>query len=336
MDYETIAGVLDVVTGMVYPIFPAICHGFIDYDTGVILLEAQVIESGLILPETKQCLGIEEALRCQLIDEKIFNQLEELSNSAKIISRTLCESRDTHPVVGVYDNNIISEISVIKVLEAQFATGGLRVPATGERLNLEEAFQRELITAQLYFKLQERQKMCKELIDPNTAEKVSLMELMQRVTVDKETGLRLLRINPGEWGTINLRSGRQVSVLRAVHEGLIDREVMIRFLGAQLFAGGLIHPQTGARLTVDEALVCGLIDHDVASDLLTHQVQTGGIINPATGRRLTMDEAESKQKLIKIIETLDDIADFDKMEIAEQSVVRDSLLENEHPNSSEE
>ncbi|GCC28901.1 hypothetical protein chiPu_0007335 [Chiloscyllium punctatum] len=284
-DYETIAGVLDLATGMVCPIFSAICRGLIDYDTGVILLEAQVIVSGLILPETRQCLGIEEALRCQLIDGKIFNHLEELSNSAKIISS------GTHPVVGVYDSNVISEISVIKVLEAWFATGGLRVPATGERFNLEEAFQRELIPAQLYFKLQERQKMCKELIDPNTAEKVSLMELMQRVTVDKETGLRLLRVNQREWGTINLKSGRQISVLRAVHEGLIDREVMIRLLGAQLFAGGLIHPQTGAQLTVDEALKCGLIDHNTASGLLTHQIQTGGVIDTATGRRLTMDEA---------------------------------------------
>ncbi|GCB63620.1 hypothetical protein scyTo_0004458 [Scyliorhinus torazame] len=289
--FETVAGAIDLATGTIYPIFHAIRNGLIDYDTGMILLEAQVIVSGLILPETKQCLGMEEALRYQLIDGKIFNQLEELSNSAKLILSTLCGISDVHSAADANDHSTVSEISVIKVLEAQFATGGLRVPATGEKLSLEEAFQREFITAQLYFKLLERQKMCKDLIDPITAEKVSLMELMQRVTLDKETGLRLLHVKQQEGGTIILKSGRQASVFRAVHEGLIDREVMIRLLGAQLFAGGLIDPQTGSRLTVDEALEICLIDHDTASGLLTHQVQTGGIISPATGSRLTMDEA---------------------------------------------
>ncbi|XP_055491049.1 uncharacterized protein LOC129696943 [Leucoraja erinacea] len=191
------------------------------------------------------------------------------------------------PMFGMSSLRFLS----IKVLEAQLATGGLQLPVTGEKLGLEEAFQRKYITAQLYFKLTERQKMCKELIDPSTSEKVSLMELMRRTIVDEDTNLRLVPVRPQESSTVTLKSGRETNVFRAVHEGLIDREVMIRILGAQLFAGGLIDPQTERRLTVDEALECGLIDHDTASALLTHQVESGGIVDPRSGCRLTMDEA---------------------------------------------
>ncbi|XP_078256056.1 uncharacterized protein LOC144593812 [Rhinoraja longicauda] len=288
--YEAIAGVVDLSTGIVFSIFHAIRNGLIDYDTGVILLEAQVIVSDLIFPETRQCLDLEEALRCQLVDQHIFNQLKQLSDAIHT-SSALSGTSDIHPTVAAHVRNALSEVLVIKVLEAQLATGGLQVPITGEKLSLEEAFQRKFVTAQIYFKLTERQKMCTELIDPSTSEKVSLMELMQRTIVDEDTNLRLVPVRPQESSTVTLKSGRETNVFRAVHEGLIDREVMIRILGAQLFAGGLIDPQTERRLTVDEALECGLIDHDTASALLTHQVETGGIVNPKSGCRLTMDEA---------------------------------------------
>ncbi|XP_069742157.1 dystonin isoform X11 [Narcine bancroftii] len=289
--YEAIAGVVDLSTGIVYPIFHAVRSGRIDYDTGVILLEAQVIVSGLISPETRHCLTLEEALECQLVDQNIFNQLQLLSKYATYTSSTMSGMSKVHPAVAACAGNVLPEALVIKVLEAELATGGLRVPVTGERLSLEEAFQRKFITARLYFRLEERQRMCLELIDPCTSERVSLMELMQRTIVDEDTNLRLLPVRWQESGMITLKSGREMSAFRAVHEGLIDREVMIRLMGAQLFAGGLIDPQTERRLTVDEALECDLIDHDTASSLLAHQVQTGGIINPKNGCRLTMDEA---------------------------------------------
>ncbi|XP_059838231.1 dystonin-like isoform X6 [Hypanus sabinus] len=289
--YEAIAGVVDLSTGIVFPIYHAIRNGLIDYDTGVILLEAQIIVSGLIFPEMRRCLDLEEALRCQLVDQQIFSQLKQLSNAANHTSITLSGTGDVHPTVAAYAQNIQSEVLAIKVLEAQLATGGLQIPSTGEKISLEEAFQRKFITAQLYFRLIERQKMCKELIDPCTNEKVSLMELMERTIVDKDTNLRLLPARRLKSGMITLKCGRETSVFRAVHEGLIDREVMIRLLGAQLFAGGLVDPQTDRRLTVDDAVECGLIDHDTASALLSHQVQTGGIVDPKSGCRLTMDEA---------------------------------------------
>uniref|UniRef100_A0A4W3JP89 Dystonin n=1 Tax=Callorhinchus milii TaxID=7868 RepID=A0A4W3JP89_CALMI len=287
----TIAGVVDMETGVIFSVFDAIRKGLIDYDTGLCLLEAQVVVSGLIVPEINQCLSVEEALKYRLVDEKIFSLLRELSLAVERISDPLYLSGIAHPAVAAFEQRVISETSVVKILEIQLATGGLRAPATDERLDLEEAFQRDFIIAPLYFKLLERQRMCKELIDPNAAEKLSLMELMERTVVHKETGLLLLPVRRLEQDKILLKSGRKVSVFRALHEGVIEREVMIRLLGAQLFAGGIVDSSTGCQLTVDEALECGLIDQDTASCILSRQVQTGGVVNPVTGNRLTLDEA---------------------------------------------
>ncbi|XP_069036165.1 dystonin isoform X10 [Lepisosteus oculatus] len=289
-DFQTIEGIIDLESGAVYSVCRSVQKGLIDYTTGIRLLEAQLITSGLILPEFRMCLDLEDAFKHSLVDEQVYLQLQKLNEANKWIMNAQYSSEPL-PVVAAFKGGAISEQLAIKVIEIKLASGGLRVTYTGDVLSLEKAFQKGMIPPPLFIKILERQNTWKDLIDPNTAEKVSLVQLIQRSVTYEETGLRLLPVKKGRDGKIALKSGREISVLRAVHEGLIDRETMFRLLGAQLFAGGLVDPKTGHKLSLEEALNEGLIDQDTASGILSYQAQNGGIVNPHTGDRLTVDEA---------------------------------------------
>ncbi|EMP28438.1 Microtubule-actin cross-linking factor 1, isoforms 1/2/3/5 [Chelonia mydas] len=288
---DTVAGVIDLGTVEIFPIFGAMQKGLIDQDTGLVLLEAQVITSGLVVPETNEKLSLAEGLARDIIDPRTLQLLQELQDTLLLIRQIRLEGKRFLPTVSAIEEGKISEDVGLKILEVHLVTGGFLDPSGQGRISLEKAVQEGLITTQLHSKLASRLKSCRNLIDPNTAKKISLTELMQRCIIHQETGLRLLPIKQLAGGMVSLKSGRKVSIFRAVQEGLIDRQVTVRLLEAQLFAGGIVDPRTGHRLTVDEAVRHNLIDQDMACALLIRQLQTGGIIDTVTGERLTIDEA---------------------------------------------
>ncbi|XP_074903472.1 microtubule-actin cross-linking factor 1 isoform X12 [Buteo buteo] len=290
---EAVAGVIDLGTVEIFPVFGAMQRGLIDQDTGLVLLEAQVITSDLVVPETNEKLSLKKGLARNIIDLRTFQVLQELKDALHQVEEVSCEGRQVLPVVAAIEEGRISESIGLKILEAELATGGFKVHQG--RISMETAVQERLLTPQLYSRLLSHLEGGKDLIDPNTAEKISLLELMQRCIIHQETGLRLLPVKQLAGGMVSLKSGRKVSIFRAVQEGLIDRQVTVRLLEAHLFAGGIVDPRTGHRLTVDEAVRHNLIDQDLACTLLIRQLQTGGIIDTVTGERLTIDEAVRKE-----------------------------------------
>ncbi|XP_043854391.1 microtubule-actin cross-linking factor 1-like isoform X18 [Dromiciops gliroides] len=289
----TVAGVIDLGTVEIFPIFKAMQKGLIDQDTGLVLLEAQVIMSGLDVPETNEKLSLKEGLSRNLIDRQTCQLLQELEDAQSSIN-LLSEGKGYLPVIEAMEKGKISERVGMKILEVHLATGSFSFSPTEKHISLKEASYQGLMTAQLYSKIDTHLRSCKNLIDPNTAEKISLLDLMQRCIVHQDSGLRLLPVKQLAGGMVSLKSGRKVSIFRAVQEGLIDRQVTVRLLEAQLFAGGIVDPRTGHRLTVDEAVRHNLIDQDMACAILIRQLQTGGIIDTVTGFRLTVDEAVRK------------------------------------------
>ncbi|XP_062486944.1 microtubule-actin cross-linking factor 1 isoform X7 [Pezoporus occidentalis] len=290
---EAVAGVIDLGTVEIFPVFGAMQRGLIDQDTGLVLLEAQVITSDLVVPETNEKLPLEEGLARNLIDPRTFQVLQELKDALHRVEEVRCEGRQLLPVVAAIEEGRISESIGLKILEAELVTGGFKVHQG--RISMEAAVQEGLLTHELYSRLVSHLEGAKDLVDPNTAEKVSLLELMHRCITHQETGLRLLPVKQLAGGMLSLSSGRKVSIFRAVQEGLIDRQVTVRLLEAHLFAGGIVDPRTGHRLTVDEAVRHNLIDQDLACALLIRQLQTGGIIDTSTGERLSIDEAVRKE-----------------------------------------
>ncbi|XP_010080856.1 PREDICTED: microtubule-actin cross-linking factor 1, isoforms 1/2/3/5-like, partial [Pterocles gutturalis] len=290
---EAVAGVIDLGTVEIFPVFGAMQRGLIDQDTGLILLEAQVITSDLVVPETNEKLSLEKGLSRNIIDLRTFQVLQELKDALQRVEEIRREGRQLLPVVAAIEEGRISESIGLKILEVELVTGGFRAPQG--RISMETAMQERLLTPQLYSRLLSHLESSKDLIDPNTAEKISLPELLHRCIVHQETGLRLLPVKQLPGGMVSLKSGRKVGIFHAIQEGLIDRQVTVRLLEAHLFAGGIVDPRTGHRLTVDEAVRHNLIDQDLACTLLIRQLQTGGIIDTVTGERLTIDEAVRKE-----------------------------------------
>lgn len=232
---KVIAGTVDRSTGEVLSIFQAVLRGLVDYDTGIRLLETQLLISGLISPALRKCFDLKDAQSHGLIDEQVLSHLQELNEAKAVMSAV---SPATVPVLDALAKGVISEPTAIRVLEILLSTGSLVIPATGEQLTLQKAFQQHWISSALFSKILERQNTCKDLIDPSTSEKVSLLDLLQRSVLQENTGVRLLPVRPQEGGRITLKGGRSISILRAAHEGLVDRETMFRLLGAQLLSGG--------------------------------------------------------------------------------------------------
>uniref|UniRef100_A0A8C1LZL0 Dystonin n=1 Tax=Cyprinus carpio TaxID=7962 RepID=A0A8C1LZL0_CYPCA len=288
--FKVIQGILDLESGAVMSVCCSVNNGLIDQNTGLGLLEAQLITTGLIWPEQHLYMDLEDAFKNKLVDDAMCKQLQEL-NEAKKCLQNLQFALEPLPVITALENGAISEQTAMKIIEIQLATGGLRPPYAGDILHLERAFQLGLIPELLFIQILERKDSWKNLIDPNTAEKVTLSQLMQRSIEHKLTGLRLLPVKRRKDGKISLTSGREISIMKAMHEGIIDRETMFRLLSTQLFAGGIVDPKTGRKLTVEEALSEGLINQDTASEILSHQAQNGGIVNPCNGSRLSVDEA---------------------------------------------
>uniref|UniRef100_A0A8C0XN68 Microtubule-actin cross-linking factor 1 n=1 Tax=Castor canadensis TaxID=51338 RepID=A0A8C0XN68_CASCN len=289
---RAVAGVIDLGTVEIFPIFRAMQKGLLDQDTGLVLLESQVIMSGLIDPETSEKLSLEEGLTRNLISPPMYQQLQELQAVRSLISR-LTENKGPLSVVEAIEKRMISERVGLKFLEVHLATGGFSLSPSETCINLEDAFHQGLISPCLHSVLESHLRLSKNLIDPNTAEKISLLDLMQRCIIHQESGLKLLPVKQLAGGMVSLKSNRKVSIFRAVQEGLIDRQVTVRLLEAQLFAGGIVDPRTGHRLTVKEAVRHNLIDRDMACTILIRQLQTGGIIDTVTGHRMTIDEAVS-------------------------------------------
>ncbi|XDV50937.1 hypothetical protein PO909_019905 [Leuciscus waleckii] len=285
---RVIQGILDVESGAVMSVCCSVNNGLIDQNTGLGLLEAQLITNGLIWPEQHLCMDLEDAFKNKLVDDTMFKQLQDLNKAKKCVQNPQF-ALEPVPVIAALENGAISVQTAIKIIEIQLATGGLTY--TGDILHLERAFQLGLIPDSLFIQMSERKDNWKDLIDPNTAEKVTLSQLVQRSLIHEPTRLRLLPVKCGKDGTISPTSGREINVMKAMHEGVIDRETMLRLLSTQLFAGGIVEPNTGQKLTVEEALSEGLIDQDTASEILSHQAQNGGIVNPCNGVRLTVDEA---------------------------------------------
>ncbi|KAI1901789.1 hypothetical protein AGOR_G00038010 [Albula goreensis] len=288
--HAAIAGVIDLGTVETFPVFQAAQRGLIDQDTCHVLLEAQLAMGGLLLPGSSEKLSLDEGLSHGLIDSSTAKSLSELEAALRVVDQSQPTEGQLVPVAAAIEMGLIREEVGLRILELQMSAGGVQDPSRGERLSLESAMEKALLSPRVYNRLNSRSRR-RELIDPNTAEKLTLAELQQRCVLNRESGLRLLPVSQQPGGTICLRSGRKVGIFRAVQEGLIDRQVTVRLLEAQLFAGGIADPRTGHRLTVDEAVRHGLMDQDLACALLTRQLQTGGLLDPVCGERLEVDEA---------------------------------------------
>ncbi|XP_040192939.1 microtubule-actin cross-linking factor 1 isoform X15 [Rana temporaria] len=325
-----IAGVIDLGSMEMFPIFCAMQKGIIDQDTGLILLEVQLVLTGSVISETDERLKLEEALDRNLIDLRLFNCLQDLSRANALLETYKTGKERILPLITATKEGKLSENVALKILHVYLACGVFRLASTGELDDLDESTKNVLLVSGLKEKLETSQKL---LIDPNTAQRVSLAEIMAKCIIYESTGLRLLPVKQLAGGVVCLKSGKKVSIFKAVLEGLIDRQVAVRLLEAQLFAGGIVDVKTGHRLGVDEALRYHLMDKDMACDLLRRQLQDGGIIDAITGKRFSLDEAVklnlvAPKLALLVVESMSSFRGFLRPETGEVLSVSDALQDS--------
>ncbi|CAJ1083006.1 microtubule-actin cross-linking factor 1 isoform X15 [Xyrichtys novacula] len=294
----SIAGVIDLGTVETFPVLQAAQRGLIDQDTCHVLLEAQIINGGLLQPDSPLKLSLEQGLAQGLIDIHTREVLSELEKALIVVENTTSgnvKQQNVLPIATAMEFGLIREEVGLRILELQMHTGGLR-NSMGKMLSLEQAEDKKLLSSRNVTKLQSRLQQ-RELIDPNTAEKLNLHELQQRCVLGDDSGLLLFPVKQQPGGTVCLKSGKKVGIFRAVQEGLIDRKVTVRLLEAQLFAGGIADPRSGHRLTINEAVRHGLMDQDLACAMLARQLQNGGILDPYSGDRLDLEESMHRDLL---------------------------------------
>ncbi|XP_026529527.1 microtubule-actin cross-linking factor 1 isoform X2 [Notechis scutatus] len=328
---EAIAGVLDLGTMEVFSIFDAMQKGLLNQETGLLLLEVQVVTAGLVVPSVSEKLSLAECLTTDVINGKIYQHLEEMQDAVQLIQNMQLKDSPFHPVVAAIKNGIISENTGLKIAQVQLLTGNFIDPSSHEQIGLEDALQKGIITNHFHEKLVNCLKSCEEaLTDPNSAEKISFHDLLQQCVPHQETGLKLFPIKQeASGGTLSLQSGPEAAALSAVHEGLVEKEVTMALLGAHLFAGGLEDPKRDCQLTVEEAGRDHLLKQKLVCDLV-RQLQTGGIVDPLTGERLSLQKAiegglVTSRLAVMILESLRSFVGLVRPESGEVVPVMDSL-----------
>ncbi|XP_070621008.1 microtubule-actin cross-linking factor 1 isoform X2 [Erythrolamprus reginae] len=316
---EAVAGVLDLGTMEVFSVPDAMQKGLLDQETGLVLLEAQVVTAGLMVPNARERLSLPEGLTTGIIDGKTFQRLEQVQEAVQMINNMPPQGSPFHPVVAAIETGVISEDTGLRMAQAQLLTGSFIHPSSHEQIGLEEALQKGLMTSHFHQALASRLNSCQEaLADPDSAEKVTFDDLMRQCVAHPETGLKLLPVKQAPGGRASSQSGPDPCTLRAGPEGVAEEEGTRESLGGH------------CKVTVEEAGRDHLIEQEWAHDLLVRQLQTGGIVDTLAGERVSLQKAiegglVTSRLAVMVLESLRSFMGLVRPESGEVVPVRDSL-----------
>lgn len=243
-DIQSGDGICGLGTGMT--------SGLIDKMTWVTLPDAQLLTSDLPLVEPDS-LVTDEALQ----QDPIYK--------TKCILTTHVSSVFLSEVAAAREGSSYKNL-IVKVIEVNQLSDGVKVRYTGDTLSLEKAFQCGLIPASVYISILQRQKEGQDMIYSSTAEKVPLFESELEAEPCEVNRLILNCFSRNK----SLTSGRNIKTLSAVCDGLSDRET----LGEHFSAG------YDDRLTVDACVQCDLMNSSSTLVILGNQCHFIGLVLP--------------------------------------------------------
>ncbi|XP_078544197.1 desmoplakin isoform X2 [Lissotriton helveticus] len=205
--------------------------------------ELSVDPSKFVFDGLRKKVTARQLLECQIIDKTTYDKLlkgqksitevaadiEPYLRGAGAIAGVSPTPKEKYAFVEAKRKKLIDPEAVVKLLEAQAATGGVIDPYKNERLTVDNAIARDLVDFP-----------DRELI--YAAEKA--------VTGFKDP-----------------YSGKTVALGEAIKKNLIDRQTGMRLLEAQLAAGGIVDPVNSVYLPKEVALSRGLIDRDLYTSL---------------------------------------------------------------------
>ncbi|MBZ3883860.1 Epiplakin [Sciurus carolinensis] len=207
-----------------------------------------------------------ELLKAEIIDQKLYEQLERGQTSA-------------HDV-GILD-------SVQRYLQGTGCIAGLLLPSSQERLSIYEARRKGLLRPGTALILLEAQAATGFIIDPKENKRHSVEEALRAGVIGPDVYMKLLSAERAVTGYTDPYSGEQISLFQAMQRDLIVRDHGIRLLEAQIATGGVIDPVHSHRLPVEVAYQRGYFDQMLNLILADPSDDTKGFFDPNTHENLT-------------------------------------------------
>ncbi|CAL8298884.1 unnamed protein product [Lota lota] len=288
---DCIAGVLMENSKEKLSIYQAMKSNTLQQNTGLSLLEAQaatgfmidpiknlkftvddasglrllsLADRNLLFKGLRKQITIDELLRSQIIDQKMYNDLIEGLISVEEVSRALK-----------------------KFLEGTSCIAGVYVESSKDRLSIYQAMKKNMIRPGTAFELLEAQAATGYVIDPIKNLKLNVNDAVKMGVVGPEFKDKLLSAERAVTGYKDPYSGKVISLFQAMKKGLILKDHGIRLLEAQIATGGIIDPEESHRLPVEAAYERGLFDEEMNEILTDPSDDTKGFFDPNTEENLT-------------------------------------------------
>ncbi|XP_077404420.1 plectin a isoform X4 [Vanacampus margaritifer] len=234
----------------------------LDKESGLKLLS--LADRRLLFKGLRKPITVDELLRSQIIDQKMYNELTQGTISVEEASRDLK-----------------------KYLEGISSIAGVFVESTKDCLSIYQAMKKNMIRPGTAFELLEAQAATGYVIDPIKNLKLNVNEAVKMGVVGPEFKDKLLSAERAVTGYRDPYSGKVISLFQAMKKDLILKDHGIRLLEAQIATGGIIDPQESHRLPVEAAYERGLFDEEMNQILTDPSDDTKGFFDPNTEENLT-------------------------------------------------
>ncbi|XP_054899827.1 desmoplakin-A-like [Poeciliopsis prolifica] len=284
-----IAGVYDEASNKVLSIYQAMKNGLLRPGTTLELLEAQAASGFMIDPVNNLFLTVAEAYNRKLFGPEFKEKL--LSAEKAVTGYKMPVTGEIVSLFQAIENGLVEKGHGIRLLEAQIASGGIIDPKHSHRIDVNVAYQRGYFNEEMNKILTDESDDTKGFFDPNTEKNLTYLELKKHCISDKNTGLILLPIKD--------KKKQESSKKNTVRK----RRVII------------VDPETDKEMTVREAYNKGYIDYDTYLELSEQECEWEEITitAPDGSIRFAINDRSTGKKY--------DVTDLLEKRVIDQSVV---------------
>ncbi|CAB1430622.1 unnamed protein product [Pleuronectes platessa] len=282
-----IAGIYDEASEKVIPFYQAMKDGLLRPGTTLELLEAQAASGFIIDPVNNLYLTVKEAYDKKLFGPEFKEKL--LSAERAVTGYKMPGTDQIISLLQAIEKGIMERGHGIRLLEAQIASGGIIDPEAGHRIDVDVAFRKGYFDEKMNKILTDEDDDTKGFFDPNTEENLTYLGLKKRCITDKKTGLSLLPIE-------DKRTSSAKNTLR-------KRRVVI------------VDPVTNKEMTIREAYDKGYIDFETFQELSMQECEWEEvtITAPDGSVRLVLNDRKTGKQY--------DIAELIERRVIDQSVL---------------
>ncbi|CAM9705372.1 unnamed protein product [Lampetra planeri] len=188
----------------------------------------------------RQEVTLEELVESEIIDENTAGQLIEGTKSVTDVSPSIEQylgggrsiaglyveaTKEKMPIDVAIKKNLLTLGTGMVLLEAQAATGSMIDPLNNTKLSVDEAVQKGLVSPEYQEKLKLAERAVTGYTDPITKKTISLFEAMEKEIILKQHGIRILEAQIATGGIIDPQNSHRLPIEVAYKRGLFDKKL---------------------------------------------------------------------------------------------------------------